>query len=407
MPMSFRNISIKLRQRLCHLVLLLHSIYTNKHLWHNTNHLSPLSKASSMAKSPEYEHPIKAYGYAARDTSGVLSPFTFSRRSTGDKDVRLKVLYCGICHSDLHFAKNEWRMSTYPILPGHEIVGVVTEVGSKVEKFKVGDTVGVGCLVGTCGSCECCANDLESYCPKQILTYGFLYHDGTLTYGGYSDHMVADEHFVLRWPENLPLDSGAPLLCAGITTYSPLRHFGLDKPGMKVGVVGLGGLGHVAVKFAKAFGAEVTVLSTSSAKKQEALQGLKADHFIVSKDPEQMQRATSSLDGIIDTVSASHPIEPLLSVLKQDGKLVFLGVPEKPVEISAYSLMMGRKIVTGSATGGLKETQEMLDFAAKHGVTADIELIPIDYVNTAMDRVLKSDVRYRFVIDVANTLKAP
>ncbi|KAI7736681.1 hypothetical protein M8C21_018325 [Ambrosia artemisiifolia] len=360
-----------------------------------------------MAKSPESEHPIKAYGYAARDTSGVLSPFTFSRRATGDKDVRFKILYCGICHSDLHFAKNEWGMSTYPILPGHEIVGVVTEVGTKVEKFKVGDNVGVGCLVGSCGSCQSCANDLESYCPKQILTYGFPYHDGTYTYGGYSDHMVADEHFVLRWPENLPLDSGAPLLCAGITTYSPLRYFGLDKPGMKVGVVGLGGLGHVAVKFAKAFGAEVTVLSTSPAKKQEALEGLKADHFIVSKDPEQMQSAANSLDGIIDTVSASHPIEPLLSVLKPAGKLVFVGVPEKPIEISTYSLIMGRKIVTGSATGGLKETQEMLDFAAKHGVTADIELIPMDYVNAAMDRVLKSDVRYRFVIDVANTLKAP
>ncbi|GJR13511.1 8-hydroxygeraniol dehydrogenase-like protein [Tanacetum coccineum] len=360
-----------------------------------------------MALSPEFEHPIKAYGYAARDTSGTLSPLTFSRRDTGDKDVRFKVLYCGICHSDLHFAKNEWGMSTYPLVPGHEIVGVVTEIGGKVEKFNVGDKVGVGCLVGSCGSCQSCADDLESYCPKQILTYGFPYHDGTRTYGGYSDHMVAEEHFVLRWPENIPLDSGAPLLCAGITTYSPLRYFGLDKPGVKVGVVGLGGLGHVAVKLAKAFGAEVTVFSTTAAKKQEALEGLKADHFIVSKDAEQMQSAASSLDGIIDTVSATHPIAPLLSVLKPHGKLVLVGVPEKPLEIAAYSLIMGRKIVTGSATGGLKETQEMLDFAAKHGITADIELIPIDYVNTAMERILKSDVKYRFVIDVANSLKAP
>ncbi|CAI9272070.1 unnamed protein product [Lactuca saligna] len=360
-----------------------------------------------MVKSPETEHPIKAYGYAARDTSGVLSPLTFSRRVTGDKDVRLKILYCGICHSDLHFAKNEWGLTSYPVVPGHEIVGVVTEVGSKVEKFKVGDNAGVGCLVGSCGSCDNCANDLESYCPKQILTYASPYHDGTKTYGGYSDHIVADESFVLRWPENLPLDTGAPLLCAGITTYSPLRYFGLDKPGMKVGVVGLGGLGHVAVKMAKAFGAEVTVFSTTPAKEQEALEGLKADRFIVSKDQDQMRSALSSLDGIIDTVSATHPIAPLLSVLKPHGKLVLVGAPEKPLELIPFSLITGRKIVGGSAIGGLKETQEMLDFAAKHGVTADIELIPMDYVNTAMDRMLKSDVRYRFVIDVEKSLKAP
>ncbi|XP_076934773.1 8-hydroxygeraniol dehydrogenase-like [Bidens hawaiensis] len=360
-----------------------------------------------MAKSPETEHPIKAYGYAARDTSGVLSPLTFSRRYTGDKDVRFKVLYCGICHSDIHFAKRELGVTTYPLIPGHEIVGVVTEVGTKVKKFKVGDHVGVGVLSGSCGSCQSCAIDLENYCPKHIPTYGFPYRDGTRTYGGYSDHMVADEHFVLSWPKNLPLDSGAPLLCAGITTYSPLRHYELDKPGVKVGVVGLGGLGHVAVKFAKAFGAEVTVFSTTPAKMQEALEGLKADHFVNSKDPEQMKSAASSLDGIIDTVSAIHLIAPLLSVLKPDGKLICVGLSEKPLELPTYSLIMGRKIVSGSMIGGLKETQEMLDFAAEHGVTADIELVPIDYVNTAVDRVLKSDVRYRFVIDVANSLKAP
>ncbi|KVH99273.1 Alcohol dehydrogenase GroES-like protein [Cynara cardunculus var. scolymus] len=313
-----------------------------------------------MANSPDTVHPIKAYGYGATDTSGTFSPLTFSRRVTGDKDVRFKVLYCGICHSDLHFAKNEWGVTTYPVVPGHEIVGVVTEVGSKVEKFKVGDTVGVGCLVGSCRSCQSCSNDLEQYCPKMILTYSVPYFDGTITYGGYSDHMVSDEHFVLRWPQNLPLDSGAPLLCAGITTYSPLRHYGLDKPGTKLGVVGLGGLGHVAVKMAKAFGAEVTA-------------------------------ATGTLDGIIDTVSASHAIAAFLNVLKTDGKLV----------------LVGRKIVGGSNIGGLKETQEMLDFSAKHGITADVEVVPIDYVNTAMDRLLKSDVRYRFVIDVANSLKAP
>ncbi|XP_076939446.1 8-hydroxygeraniol dehydrogenase-like [Bidens hawaiensis] len=248
-------------------------------------------------------------------------------------------------------------MTTYPFLPGHVTVGVVTEVGNKVEKLKVRDTVGVGYLVRSCGSCQSCANDLENYCPKQILTASSPYHDDTLTFGGYLDQMVADEHFVLSWPKNLPLDLGAPLLCAGITTYSPLRHFGLDKPGVKVGVVGLGGLGHVAVKFAKAFGAEVTVFSTTLSKKQEALEGLKADHFIVSKDLEQMQTAANSLDGIINTVSVTHPIAPLLRVLKPDGKLIFVGVPEKPLELHTSSLIMGRKIIAGSSIGGLKETQ--------------------------------------------------
>lgn len=353
-----------------------------------------------MAKSPETEHPVQAYGYAASDTSGILSPFKFSRRATGENDVRLKVLYCGVCHSDLHMVKNEWGMTSYPIVPGHEIVGKVTEVGSKVEKFKVGDTVGVGVLVGSCLSCESCSDDLENQCAKQVQTYG------SITYGGYADSMVADQHFVLRWPENLPLDSGAPLLCAGITTYSPLKYFGLDKPGTKVGIVGLGGLGHVAVKMAKAFGAHVTVISTSESKKQEALEKLGADEFLVSRDPDQMQAATGTLHGIIDTVSASHPVVPLLGLLKANGKLVMVGAPEKPMELPVFPLLMGRKILAGSNIGGVKETQEMLDFAAKHNITADVEVIPVDYLNTAMERLVKADVRYRFVIDVANTLKA-
>ncbi|KAM7529388.1 hypothetical protein LguiB_032798 [Lonicera macranthoides] len=353
-----------------------------------------------MTKSPETEHPVKAFGWAARDKSGVLSPFKFSRRATGEKDVRFKVLYCGICHSDLHMVKNEWGFTQ------HEIVGIVTEVGSKVQKVKVGDKVGVGCLVGSCRSCESCNNNLENYCPKQVLTYSAPYFDGTITYGGYSDSMVADEHFVLRWPENLPLDSGAPLLCAGITTYSPLRYFGLDKPGMHIGVVGLGGLGHVAVKMAKAFGAKVTVISTSLDKKGEATEKLGADSFLVSRNQEEMQAAAGSLDGIIDTVSAVHPLQPLLTLLKAHGKLVMVGAPEKPLELQVFPLIMGRKLVGGSAIGGLKETQEMLDFAAKHNIKADVEVIPIDYVNTAMERLAKADVRYRFVIDVANTLKA-
>ncbi|KAL6507666.1 Geraniol dehydrogenase 1 [Orobanche gracilis] len=359
-----------------------------------------------MAKSHETEHPVEAFGYAARDTSGVFSPFKFSRRATGERDVQFKVLYCGVCHSDLHMVKNEWGITQYPIVPGHEIVGEVTEVGSKVEKFKVGDKVGVGCLVGSCRQCDQCTNDLENYCSKQILTYSVPYLDGSITYGGYSDLMVADEHFVIRWPENFPLDIGAPLLCAGITTYSPLRYFGLDKLGLSVGVVGLGGLGHVAVKFAKAFGTKVTVISTSLSKKKEATENLGADEFLVSSDPKQMQAAAGTLDGIIDTVSAVHPTLPLLSLLKPHGKLILVGVPDKPLELPVFPLIMGRKGVFGSGIGGIKETQEMIDFAAEHNILPDVEMIPIDYINTAMERLLKSDVKYRFVIDVAKSLKA-
>nr|WKU61923.1 cinnamyl alcohol dehydrogenase-like 5 [Rauvolfia serpentina] len=360
-----------------------------------------------MAKSFEEEHPVKAFGWAARDSSGVLSPFKFSRRATGEKDVRFKVLFTGICHSDLHHLKNEWGTSKYPLVPGHEIVGVVTEVGSKVEGFKVGDKVGVGCLVGSCRSCEDCTDDLENYCPKKILTYdGLPYHDGTMNFGGYSDHMVVDEHFALQWPENLPLDAGAPLLCAGITTYSPMKYFGLDKPGLHIGVVGLGGLGHVAVKFVKAFGSKVTVISTSPSKKEEALKNLGADSFLVSRDADAMQAAASTLHAIIDTVSAVHPLLPLISLLKNHAKYIMLGAPEKPLELPVFPMLMGRKIVAGSNIGGLKETQEMLNFAAEQGITANVEVVPIDNANTALERLAKNDVRYRFVIDVGNTLKA-
>ncbi|KAD7478515.1 hypothetical protein E3N88_01651 [Mikania micrantha] len=312
-----------------------------------------------MAKSLESEHPIKAYGYAAHDTSGKFSPITFSRRATGEGRERREVQSSLLRNLSFRSSLCQERMG------GH---------------------------------------NLPRY--PRVQTYGVQNYDGTQVYGGYSDHMISDEHFVLRWPEKLPLDSGAPLLCAGITTYSPLRYFGLDKPGTKVGVVGLGGLGHVAVKMAKAFGAEVTVFSTTAAKKVEALEGLKADHFIISKDEEQMKAAMGTLDGIIDTVSGNHPILGLLGTLKPNGKLVVVGAPEKPHEVAAFSLIFGRKTVAGSAIGGLKETQEMLDFAAEHGITADVEVIPIDYVNTAIERLLKSDVRYRFVIDVANSLKA-
>jgi D-arabinose 1-dehydrogenase-like Zn-dependent alcohol dehydrogenase len=356
-----------------------------------------------MAKSPEEQHPVKTFGWAARDPSGVLSPFNFSRRATGDDDVRFKVLYCGICHSDLHSIKNEWGISTYPLVPGHEIVGIVTEVGSKVEKFKVGDKVGVGCMVGACHSCKSCSSDLENYCPKLILTYGSTYYDGTITYGGYSDVMVANERYCIRFPDNLPLDAGAPLLCAGITVYSPLKYYGLTEPGMHVGVVGLGGLGHVAVKFAKAFGLKVTVISTSPSKKEEAMGHLGADSFLVSRDPDQMQAAMGTMDGIIDTVSALHPIVPLLGLLKSHGKLVMVGAPEKPLELPVFPLIVGRKMVGGSGIGGMKETQEMIDFAAKHNIKADIEVITMDYVNTAMERLAKADVRYRFVLDIGKS----
>ncbi|CAN1231562.1 Alcohol dehydrogenase 9, partial [Linum grandiflorum] len=276
-----------------------------------------------------------------------------SYRATGQEDVRFKVLYCGICHSDLHCIKNEWGFTTYPIIPGHEIVGRVTETGSKVTKVKVGD-----------------------------------------------------RRYIVRIPENMPLDAGAPLLCAGITVYSPLKYYGLDKPGMHIAIVGLGGLGHVAVKFAKAFGARVTVISTSPKKEEEALNRLGADSFLVSSNPDQLQKAQFTLDGIIDTVSAVHPLLPLLGLLKANGKLILVGAPEKPLELPAFSVIMGRKTVAGSNIGGMKETQEMIDFAAKHNITADIEVIKAENLNTAMERLAKGDVRYRFVIDVGNTLDA-
>nr|WCC58503.1 cinnamyl alcohol dehydrogenase-like protein [Arnebia euchroma] len=358
-----------------------------------------------MGNSAEQVHPVKALGYAARDPSGHLSPFDFSRRETGEKDVQFEVKYCGICHSDLHFIKNDWGFSQYPVVPGHEIVGVVTEVGKSVTKFKVGDRVGVGCLVGSCRTCESCADDLENHCQKVISTYGGINIDGTPTYGGYSDIMVCDEHFVVRIPDSMKLEDAAPLLCAGITMYSPLRYFGLGKPGQHIGVVGLGGLGHVGVKFAKALGAKVTVISTSPKKEKEALEHLGADSFLISNDPNQLQAAIGTLDGILDTVSAAHPILPLVGMLKTNGKLIQLGAPDKPLEIPVFPLILGRKMIAGSGIGGLKETQEMLDFAAKHNITPDIEVISMDYVNTAMERLAKNDVKYRFVIDVGNTLK--
>lgn len=347
----------------------------------------------------------KALGWAATDPSGVLSPFHFSRRENGAKDVTIKVLYCGVCHTDLHNAKNEWGFTNYPVVPGHEMVGLVTKTGENVQKFKVGDRVGVGVIVGSCRTCSICEQDLENYCPKLVFTYNALDKDGTKTYGGYSDIIVVDQHFVLRFPDNIPSDLGAPLLCAGITVYSPMKYYGMtDQPGKHLGVAGLGGLGHVAVKFGKAFGLKVTVISRSSEKADEAINKLGADAFIVSSDPAQLKAAHGTMDFIIDTIAAVHSLAPLLGLLKMNGKLITVGLPNKPLELPVFPLVLGRKLVGGSDIGGIKETQEMLDFCGKHGITSDIELIRMDEINTAMERLAKSDVRYRFVIDVGNSL---
>eukprot|EP01018_Ginkgo_biloba_P015602 Gb_09488 [translate_table: standard] len=356
-----------------------------------------------MVKEGETQFDVQ--GWAARDESGVLSPFNFTRRPTGPHDVTFEVAYCGICHSDLHQLRNEWKSSTYPMVPGHEIVGTVTEVGKEVKGFNVGDRVGVGCMVGSCHGCDSCAKEQEQFCEKVIWTYNSVDIDGSPTFGGYSTLIVCNERFVLKVPENLPFDAAAPLLCAGITVYSPLKYFRMTEPGKSLGVVGLGGLGHMAVKFGKAFGLEVTVISTSPSKEKEAREVLGADHFLISKDEKQMQNATKSMDYIIDTVSAPHPMEPLLNLLKVNGKLVIVGLPEKPVQFAASSVVFGRRFVGGSLIGGIKETQEMLDFCGEHNIYCMIEKISIDYINTALLRLEKADVKYRFVIDIVGSFK--
>ncbi|KAJ1289601.1 hypothetical protein BS78_02G177200 [Paspalum vaginatum] len=346
-----------------------------------------------------------ALGWAARDATGVLSPYNFSRRVPRDDDVTIKVLYCGICHTDLHVIKNDWGTAMYPVVPGHEIVGVVTGVGGGVTKFKAGDTVGVGYFVGSCRSCDSCGKGNENYCAGVVFTSnGIDYaHGGEATKGGFSDAIVVSEHYVLRVPDGLPLDRTAPLLCAGVTVYSPMVRHGLNEPGKHLGVVGLGGLGHVAVKFGKAFGMKVTVISTSPSKHDEAIQ-FGADEFLVSRDPEQMKAAIGTMDGIIDTVSAWHPITPLLALLKPLGQMVIVGAPSKPLELPVYAIVPTGKGVAGNSVGSVGDCQAMLEFAAKHGIGADVEVITMDYVNTALERLEKNDVRYRFVIDVAGSL---
>lgn len=343
----------------------------------------------------------QAKGYAAKSAKAPLEPFTFERRDPKPHDVVIDVKFCGICHSDIHQVRDEWGGSEFPMVPGHEIAGVVKRVGAKVTKFKVGDSVGVGCIVDSCRHCSHCERDLEQYCKEGMTgTYNSKERDGSAaTQGGYSDHVVVDENYVLRIPKNIPLDAAAPLLCAGITLYSPLMHWKAG-PGKKVAILGLGGLGHMGVKIAHALGANVTVLSHSNKKKEDA-QRLGADHFYAMSDPTSFEKLDGSFDLIICTVSANIDWNQYLSLLKLDGSMVVVGVPEKPNLVSSFALIAGRHSLAGSGIGGIKETQEMLDFCGKHGIVSDIEVIPMKKVNEAYERVIKSDVRYRFVIDMA------
>jgi len=346
---------------------------------------------------------LPSLGWAARDVSGHLSPYSFSRSVPKDDDVTIKVLFCGICHTDLHIIKNDWGNALYPIVPGHEIVGVVTDVGSGVNNFKAGDTVGVGYFLDSCRTCYSCGKGYENYCPTLVLTSNGVDGHGATTQGGFSDVLVVNKDYLLHVPDTLPLPGAAPLLCAGVTVYSPMVQYGLNAPGKHLGVVGLGGLGHVAVKFAKAFGMTVTVISTSERKREEALDRLGADAFLVSNDPDQMKAAAGTMDGIIDTVSAGHPIVPLLDLLKPMGQMVVVGAPSKPMELPAFAIIAGGKRLAGNGTGSVADCQAMLDFAGKHGITADVEVVKMDYVNTAIERLERNDVRYRFVIDVAGS----
>jgi uncharacterized zinc-type alcohol dehydrogenase-like protein len=343
--------------------------------------------------------------YSAASATSPLASDTIARRDPTEHDVQIEILFCGICHSDVHSVRNEWSdfmSTTYPIVPGHEIVGRVTQVGSAVTKYKPGDLAGVGCMVDSDGTCPHCKTGLEQFCQNMTLTYNSpdKHKTAPVTYGGYSDSIVVDERFVLRVPPNLDLAGVAPLLCAGITTYSPLRHWGVTK-GKKVGVVGLGGLGHMGVKLAHAMGAHVVAFTTSPDKKEDALR-LGADEVVVSRNADEMQKHAGSFDFILDTVAAKHDINAYLNLLRLDGNITLVGAPEKPLEVAAFSLIMARRSLSGSSIGGIAETQEMLDFCGEHNITADVEVIPIQKVNEAYERLLKSDVKYRFVIDMAS-----
>ncbi|MBJ6749111.1 NAD(P)-dependent alcohol dehydrogenase [Geomonas anaerohicana] len=349
----------------------------------------------------------KAKAYSAASATAPLASTTIQRREPTDRDVQIEILFCGICHSDLHTVRDEWNSvmpTIYPCVPGHEIVGRVTKVGSAVTRFKPGDLAGVGCLVDSDHSCPSCDANLEQFCTNATFTYNSPdKHLGGVTYGGYSDSIVVDEHFVLRVPTNLNLAGVAPLLCAGITTYSPIHRWG-DIKGKKVGVVGLGGLGHMGVKFAKAFGAHVVVFTTSPGKKEDALR-LGADEVIISTDAEQMKQHAGTFNFILDTIAADHDLNAYIQMLGLEGNITLVGAPDKPLALSSFALLFGRRSVSGSLIGGLAETQEMLDFCGQHNITSDVEVIPIQRVNEAYERLVKSDVKYRFSIDMAS-LKA-
>ena len=343
----------------------------------------------------------KAFGFAATDASTPLASFSFERREPGEKDVDIDILFCGVCHSDLHTARGEWGNTLYPSVPGHEIVGRVSRVGSSVSKFKADDLVGVGCMVDSCRHCASCKEGLEQYCESGFTgTYnGSLFGGSENTYGGYSDRIVVDESFVLKIPAGLDLAAAAPLLCAGITTYSPMRRWRVS-PGQNVGVVGLGGLGHMAIQIAKAMGAHVTLFTTSPGKLEDAKK-LGAERVVISKDAEAMAKEFATFDFIINTVAAPHDLDPYLNALKRDGVMCLVGAPASPHPApGVFNLILKRRQLVGSLIGGIEETQDMLDFCAKHGIASHIETIPMQKINEAYERMLKSDVKYRFVIDI-------
>ena len=346
----------------------------------------------------------QAKAYAATNATSRLASTVIPRREPTERDVQIEILFCGICHSDLHQVRNQWSgvmPTVYPCVPGHEIVGRVSKVGTAVTKFQPGDLAAVGCMVDSDGTCPECRAGLEQFCPNLILTYNFPDKLlGGVTYGGYSESVVVQEHFVLRVPPNLNLAAAAPLVCAGITTYSPLRHWGVGK-GKKVGVVGLGGLGHMAVKFAHALGAQVVVFTTSPSKKDDARR-LGADEVVITREANEMARHLGSFDFILDAVAAEHDINAYIALLRRDGNLTLVGAPEKPLALSAFGLIMARRSLSGSVIGGIAETQEMLDFCGAHDITADVEVIPIQKINEAYERMLRSDVKYRFSIDMAS-----
>lgn len=356
---------------------------------------------STTQLRPEERGQYNARAYSAASATSPLAPVTIPRRKPGDDDVQIDILFCGICHSDLHTVRGEWGGTIYPCVPGHEIVGRVVSVGSAVTKFMPGDIAAVGCIVESDGVCPNCQEGLEQFCPNIIGTYNSPdKHLGGMTYGGYSESIVVKEPFVLKVPSNLNPAGAAPLLCAGITTYSPLRHWGVTK-GKKVGVVGLGGLGHMAVKFSHALGAHVIVFTTSASKKQDAL-SLGADEVTLAGDADQINKHFGSFDFILDTVSADHDINVYINLLRRDGNLTLVGAPPKPLTVSAFGLLLARRSLSGSPIGGIAETQEMLDFCGRNNISADVEVIPIQKVNEAYERMLKSDVKYRFSIDMAS-----